>query len=151
MPSFSIYGGKAGLYDYGPPGCSIKTNVEKLWREHFVIEDDLLEIATTAVTPECVLKASGHVEKFDDVMVRDSKKQDIFYRCDHMIQEYFENVLAKEEAKMNPERKAEIKKIIQEVETYDKEQLGEIITKFKIKSPKTGNDLEAPIPFNLMF
>lgn len=27
MPSFKIYGGVAGLYDYGPPGCSVKSNV----------------------------------------------------------------------------------------------------------------------------
>jgi len=25
-PSFSIYGGVAGLYDYGPPGCAMKSN-----------------------------------------------------------------------------------------------------------------------------
>ena len=41
-----------------PLGSAIKANVEKLWREHFVIEDDLMEIQATCVTPEEVLIAS---------------------------------------------------------------------------------------------
>lgn len=31
--SFGIYGGVAGLYDYGPPGCSVKANVLGFWRQ----------------------------------------------------------------------------------------------------------------------
>lgn len=31
------------------------------------------------------------------------------------------------------------------------EEMGEILTKFDIKSPKTGNDLTQPEPYNLMF
>lgn len=33
IPSFSIYGGVAGLYDYGPPGCAVKSNVLAFWRQ----------------------------------------------------------------------------------------------------------------------
>ncbi|GKA22446.1 glycine--tRNA ligase, mitochondrial 1-like protein [Tanacetum coccineum] len=33
IPSFKIYGGVAGLYDYGPPGCSVKSNVLAFWRQ----------------------------------------------------------------------------------------------------------------------
>ncbi|KAJ8564904.1 hypothetical protein K7X08_001364 [Anisodus acutangulus] len=32
-PSFKIYRGVAGLYDYGPPGCSVKSNVLAFWRQ----------------------------------------------------------------------------------------------------------------------
>lgn len=32
-PSFKIYGGVAGLYDYGPNGCAIKNNVLSFWRQ----------------------------------------------------------------------------------------------------------------------
>ena len=31
-PSFEIYGGIAGFYDYGPLGSQLKNNVENLWR-----------------------------------------------------------------------------------------------------------------------
>lgn len=47
-----IYGGVAGLYDWGPPGCAIRKNVQNLWREHFILEEDMLEISTTCITPE---------------------------------------------------------------------------------------------------
>lgn len=33
VPSFKIYGGVAGLYDYGPPGCAVKSNVLSFWRQ----------------------------------------------------------------------------------------------------------------------
>ena len=31
IPSFKIYRGVAGLYDYGPPGCRVKANVLSFW------------------------------------------------------------------------------------------------------------------------
>jgi hypothetical protein len=62
-PSFEIYGGERGLYDYGPPGCALQTNVVNLWRKHFVLEEDMLEVDCTMLTPEAVLKTSGHVDK----------------------------------------------------------------------------------------
>lgn len=33
IPSFKIYRGVAGLYDYGPPGCAVKSNVLACWRQ----------------------------------------------------------------------------------------------------------------------
>ena len=33
IPSFKIYRGVAGLYDYGPPGCAVKSNVLAFWRQ----------------------------------------------------------------------------------------------------------------------
>jgi glycyl-tRNA synthetase len=33
IPSFKIYRGVAGLYDYGPPGCAVKSNVLAFWRK----------------------------------------------------------------------------------------------------------------------
>ena len=65
--------GVKGLYDFGPPGCAVKTNFISQWREHFVIEEGLLEVDCTAVTPSNVLEASGHVGKFMDLMVKDTK------------------------------------------------------------------------------
>jgi glycyl-tRNA synthetase len=45
-----------GLYDYGPPACAIKANFLSLWRQFFVLEENMLEIECTALTPEIVLK-----------------------------------------------------------------------------------------------
>lgn len=43
------------------------------WRQHFVLEENMLEVECPAVTPEAVLKASGHVDRFTDFMVTDVK------------------------------------------------------------------------------
>ena len=58
IPSFKIYRGVVGLFDYGPPGCSVKSNVLSFWRQHFVLEENMLEVDCPCVTPEIVLKAS---------------------------------------------------------------------------------------------
>ncbi len=82
-------------------GCAIKHNLEQLWRDHFVLEEDLLEISTTCVTPEPVLVASGHVAKFEDLMVRDTKLGTPF-RADKLIIEFVEGRLEKDK-KLTPE------------------------------------------------
>jgi len=58
VPSYEIYGGSAGLYDYGPLGSALKSNVESLWRQHFILEEDMLELTGPCLTPEEVLKTS---------------------------------------------------------------------------------------------
>lgn len=64
-----VFAGTAGLYDYGPPGCAVKQNILQAWREHFVLEEGMLEVDCSVLTPEPVLRASGHVERFTDMMV----------------------------------------------------------------------------------
>lgn len=88
-PSFDIYGGVSGLYDYGPPGCALQANIIDTWRKHFVLEEDMLEVDCTALTPHEVLKTSGHVDKFIDWMCRDLKTGEIF-RADHLVEEVLE-------------------------------------------------------------
>ena len=44
MPSFKIYGSVAGFYDYGPPGCAVKQYITQYWRQHFVLEEDMLQV-----------------------------------------------------------------------------------------------------------
>ena len=99
--SFEIYGGVAGLYDYGPTGAALQANIISHWRNHFIIEEDMLELDTTIMTLSDVLKTSGHVDKFADWMVKDTKSGEI-YRADHMI----ENVL---EARLKGDEEARAK------------------------------------------
>ncbi|MEM1514153.1 MAG: glycine--tRNA ligase [Candidatus Thermoplasmatota archaeon] len=65
-PSYEIYGGEAGFYDYGPLGCLMKNNIENEWRNFYVINEGFYEISTPIITPFAVLKASGHVDEFID-------------------------------------------------------------------------------------
>jgi glycyl-tRNA synthetase len=68
-PSFEIYGGIAGFYDYGPLGSQLKNNIENLWRSFYLLKDNCVEITTPTITLYEVLKASGHVEEFTDLTV----------------------------------------------------------------------------------
>jgi glycyl-tRNA synthetase len=88
-PSFEIYGGVSGLYDYGPPGCALQANIVDTWRKHFVLEEDMMEVDCTMLTPHDVLKTSGHVDKFADWMCKDPRTGEIF-RADHLVEEVLE-------------------------------------------------------------
>ena len=44
------------MYDYGPPGAAVKANLLNAWRNFFILEEDMLEIETTSVTPEKVFQ-----------------------------------------------------------------------------------------------
>ena len=84
FPSFEIYGGVAGFYDYGPYGSQLKNNIENLWRSYFVLKDKCLEINTPTITLYETLKASGHVDEFTDLTV-DCKKCKQSYKVEDII------------------------------------------------------------------
>jgi len=146
--SFSIYGGVNGLYDYGPMGCAMKANLLASWRKHFVLEEQMLEVACSMLTPEVVLKASGHVERFQDYMVKDLKNGECF-RADHLIEATLEKLLADKNAK--DETKERIRALLPMIDGMSKDDMGATLTEFNMKSPVSGNDLSEPIDFNLMF
>ena len=148
IPSFKIYGGVAGLYDYGPPGCAVKSNLQAFWRQHFVMNESMLEVECPSVTPECVLKASGHVDRFTDLMVNDVVTKDCF-RADHLVEENLERMIA--DSMLAPARRTELEDLLARIEELTAEEMGAAIVDLGIKAPETKNDLTAPYPFNLMF
>ena len=85
LPSYEIYGGVKGLYDFGPMGCAVKANLLAAWKRHFVLEEAMLEVECAAMTPHVVLKTSGHVDKFTDFMVRDDSNGEC-YRADKLLE-----------------------------------------------------------------
>lgn len=146
--SFAIYGGVNGLYDFGPMGCAMKANLLQAWRSFFILEEQMLEVDTAMLTPEPVLKASGHVERFQDYMVKDLKNGECF-RADHLIEATFEKMLS--DKKVPEDRKEEIRVLMPRIDGMSKDDMGETLKKYNMKSPITGNDLSDPIEFNLMF
>ena len=175
-PAFEVYGGVSGLYDYGPPGCSLQANIIDTWRKHFVLEEDMLEVDCTMLTPHEILKTSGHVDKFADWMCKDPKTGEIF-RADHLVEEVLESRLkgdkeargqkveVDEEKEVKKKRKAkdtkaiklddslvqEYEEILAKIDNYGGDELGVLITKYNIKNPTTGGDVLPPVAFNLMF
>lgn len=174
-PSFEIYGGVAGLYDYGPAGCALQANLVETWRKHFVLEEDMLEVDCSVLTPHEVFKTSGHVDKFADWMCKDPKNGEIL-RADHFVEAVLEARLkgdkeargqTVEEKEEDPKKKkkkhkseaikladavvTEYEEILAQIDNYDGDQLGELIKKHDLKNPATGVQPSPPVPFNLMF
>ncbi|KAJ9094413.1 hypothetical protein QFC21_005952 [Naganishia friedmannii] len=177
-PSFEIYGGCAGFFDYGPPGSALQANILEVWRKHFIIEEDMLELDTTIMTLSDVLKTSGHVDKFTDWMVKDVVNGEIF-RADHLVEAVLESRLkgdkeARGQAAAPPaaedDKKKKKKKVVKstavkmedstvkeyefllaQIDNYTGAELGDIIKKHNIVNPETGNQLSTPVEFNLMF
>ncbi|KAG2130682.1 glycyl-tRNA synthetase [Suillus clintonianus] len=175
-PAFEIYGGVAGLYDYGPPGSSLQANITAEWRKHFIIEDHMLELDTTIMTPAPVFETSGHVARFADWMVKDTKTGDVL-RADHLVKSVLEARLAgdrearglaaqpKDDEKDKKRKKKaktvvvqladelvkELESILAQLDNYSGPELGELCRKYEIRNPDTDNEVGEPQQFNLMF
>lgn len=148
-------------------GCSVKNNLLALWRHHFIVQENMLELEATCMTPEAVLKASGHVDKFSDLMVRDSVNPTECYRADHLLRDHLDALLegkptgpaptgkkAKKAAPpepLSPERAAEVTALRERIDEIDQAEMDERIAEYGIVSPDSGNPVTKAFPFNLMF
>ncbi len=67
--SSEIYGGIQGFWDYGPYGTALKKAVEQLWWKYMVENRSNVEgLDSTVICNPKVWKASGHLDKFGDIM-----------------------------------------------------------------------------------
>lgn len=146
-PAFEIYGGVAGLYDYGPPGCAVKNNLLAMWRQHFIVEEGMLELEASCLTPEPVLQASGHVDKFSDLMVKDVETGD-YHRADHVLKDHLDSLIEKAES---DEEKDDMLGLRERLDELSQEEMDQALARFGAVAPETGNKLSSPYPFNLMF
>jgi glycyl-tRNA synthetase len=83
-PSSEIYGGLAGVYDYGPLGVRLKHNIQNLWWSSFVSQwDDMYPMDAAILMNKKVWEASGHASGFNDPMV-ECKNCHSRLRADHI-------------------------------------------------------------------
>ncbi len=127
-PSFGIYGGLSGFYDYGPVGVRIKQNIERLIRRYYLIHEECFEVECPILSPENIWIASGHVANFTDNLTECVKCREP-YRADHLVEE-----LRKESC-----------------DHLSIAELNEEIRKRNIRCPKCGGKLDDVYNFNLMF
>ncbi|MDP6334026.1 MAG: glycine--tRNA ligase [Candidatus Poseidoniaceae archaeon] len=90
FPAFSIHGGVAGLFDYGPVGGRLLRKVQNQWREHWLSKGNIVEIDSPTITPHSVLEASGHVGAFNDHASECASCNAIF-RSDHLVENLHPN------------------------------------------------------------
>ncbi len=128
-PSSEIYGGVAGLYDYGHLGTKLKHNFENCWRKYFLgLDDNYFEIETANIMHENVFKASGHLENFIDPVVHCSKCT-FNDRADHFLE----------------------KNMKKRVEGLSPEELTALIHKHNLKCPQCKADFKPVMILNMMF
>ncbi|MBS3815338.1 MAG: glycine--tRNA ligase [Hadesarchaea archaeon] len=127
-PSFEIYGGAAGFYDFGPLGAPTKDNILQEWRDHYVVREGLLELDSPTVAPESVLKASGHVDHFTDSMSECTKCGESFEVTE----------LVKEETG-------------EDIEGLSTSEMEDYLKKKDVRCPKCDGEFGKIFEFNTMF
>lgn len=83
-PSSEIYGGIAGMWDFGPLGTELTRNIKnEFWRTMVRERDDVVGIDASIIMNPRVWEASGHTEAFADPLV-ECKKCHFRFRADHL-------------------------------------------------------------------
>src|SRR5215212_11089012 len=125
FPSSEIYGGINAVWDYGPLGVELKSNVKRAWWRAMVQErGDIVGLDAGILMSPQVWVTSGHVDAFTDPLV-ECKTDNLRFRLDELPGT--ENLSA-----------------------TDLRDPG-IVERLKLRCPVDGGELSAPRRFNLMF
>ncbi len=83
FPGSEIYGGLAGIWDWGPLGTELKRNIKKeFWKQVVQLREDVVGIDGSIMMNPRVWEASGHLEAFTDPLV-ECKTCHQRFRADH--------------------------------------------------------------------
>jgi len=148
VPSFEIHGGVKGLFDLGPPACALKAAMIDIWRKHFVLTESMLEMECTCLTPEAVLKTSGHVDRFTDLMVKDQEGGECF-RADKLLEDAIDALIEANPTMPADEREDHLR-VQRQADAYSPEEIDVLLTKYECMAP-SGSPYSPAFPFNLMF
>lgn len=117
-----------GFYDFGPLGTLLKNKIIQKWREYYVLGEGFFEIDSPSVTPEEVLKASGHIDHFFDIMTECQKCKAAFRIVDIVREATGENI-----------------------EGMSKGEMEQFMKKHQVRCPDCGGELGSIFDFNSMF
>ncbi len=126
-PSPEIYGGLAGFYSYGPAGMEIKNKILSLFRRE-LRAFGFGEVECPTIMPEVVWKASGHLDRFIDPVLRCNKCNTLI-RADKFLQENLPDHL---------------------IDGLSFEQMENLIKKNNLVCPKCETPLDKIEEYNLM-
>ncbi|MEK7069556.1 MAG: glycine--tRNA ligase, partial [Patescibacteria group bacterium] len=86
-PSSEIYGGFAGVYDFGPYGVELKNNLKAQWWQKMVYErDDIVGLDSAIFMRPEIWEASGHTKGFSDPLM-ECKDCNTRSRADKLLEE----------------------------------------------------------------
>lgn len=119
-----------------------------LWRKHFVLTENMLEMECTCLTPEVVLKTSGHVDRFTDLMVKDIETSECF-RADKLLEDAIDQLIINNPNMLSNELEEHLK-IQRQADAFNPIELDELLIKYNCVGP-SGKPYSNSFPFNLMF
>lgn len=119
-----------------------------LWRKHFVLTENMLEMECTCLTPEVVLKTSGHVDRFTDLMVKDPATGECF-RADKLLEDAIDDLIENNPT-MSVDEKEDHLRTQRQADAFSPEELDTLLVKYGCKGP-SGEAYSPSFPFNLMF
>jgi len=119
-----------------------------IWRKHFVLNESMLEMECTCLTPEPVLKTSGHVDRFTDLMVKDPETGECF-RADKLLEDAIDSLLDSNPDMSTAERDDHLR-VQRQADAYSPSEIDELLIRYQCKGP-SGQPYSSSFPFNLMF
>ncbi|MBU7031774.1 MAG: glycine--tRNA ligase [Theionarchaea archaeon] len=127
-PSSEVYGGTAGLYDFGHLGVLLKHHFEDTWRKFFLgLNQNFVEIDTCTIMPQAVFEGSGHLKSFNDPLTQ----------CTSCHRRHKADLLLEDN---------EI-----EAEGMTAEEMSDELSLHEVKCPVCGGQLSPVHWFNMMF
>lgn len=126
-PSPEIYGGLAGFYSYAPSGMALKNNILNLFRRELQYFG-FGEVECPTIMPEIVWRASGHLERFIDPVLR-CKKCNTLYRANKFLQEQLPDLM---------------------IDGLSFQAMEDLIKKHNLACPNCGNTFTKIEEYNLM-
>merc|ERR1719317_1138511 len=137
---------KAVLRNKGPERCMrIEDTILQL---KGTIQQIGEKVKSAILTPHSVLKASGHVDRFHDLMVQDEETKQAM-RADHLLEDHMETLIKDGELSQEEIEKCQLH--LAKADAYSREELGAILKEYNIVNPETGNAITDPFEFKLMF
>lgn len=128
-PASSLYGGLAGMFDYGPLGAELKSHIKQAWwRYHVWGRRDMTGMDGAIITHKEIWNASGHLDGFNDIILVCSKCKHRV-RGDHFIEDNL-NVPA---------------------DGMSADDINELLAKHNLSCPKCKSAFQEAHDFNLMF
>lgn len=106
-----------------------------------------MEVDDTCIMPHEVLFTSGHVERFNDFIVKDSKDTNRFWRADKLLEEVMDARIA--EKGVSAEQAKEYTQVKAQADAYSREEIHAVFQKYNIKAPDTGAELTEPQARNI--
>jgi glycyl-tRNA synthetase len=85
FPGSEIYGGLAGIYDYGQLGTELIRNIEEAWRfDMFRLHDNIFQVDSGILMQKKVWEASGHTSAGFTDPLQECKNCHHRFRADHL-------------------------------------------------------------------